>query len=289
MANEVTTTSADDLVYAAEIATDAIIEELRANNNAMALVRYHSIAGFPSKAKDFPKLPTLTAASVAEATDLSNSAFATSKATITAGEVGVMTTLTDVLSASDIVDDGLYVNAAARAVATKITTDIAALSAGFSNSSGSTGVDLTEDAILSAIATLEAASVPGPFGMLLHPQQKYDLVSDIGTTFTPGGNSGASARSELNDIAAARPDGMMGDLFGMPVYVTAAVPTANAGADRLGMIVDVNRAIGFVEKWAARVEFQRDASLRAVEAVTVANYGVGEIDDSSGVGILSDA
>jgi len=289
MANEVTTTSADDLVYAAEIATDAIIEELRANNNAMNLVRYHSIAGFPTKAKQFPKLPTLTASSVAEATDLTNSAYATTKATITAGEVGLMTTLTDVLSVSDIVGDEVYVNSAARAVATKVTTDIAALSAGFSVAKGATTVDLTEDVILQAIAALEAASVPGPFGMLLHPQQKYDLVADIGTTFTPGGNSGRSARDELNDIAAARPDGMMGDLFGMPVYISAAVPTANAGADRLGMIVDVNRAIGFVSKWDARVEFQRDASLRAIEAVTVADYGVGEIDDSSGIGILSDA
>ena len=289
MANEITTTSADDLTYAAEIATDAIIEELRANNNAMNLVRFHSLAGFPSIAKDFPMLPTLTAAAVNEATDLTNSAYATTKATLTAGEVGLMTTLTDVLSASDIVEDGVYVDSAARAVATKITTDIAALSAGFGSTVGATTVNLTEASILDGIATLEAASVPGPYGALLHPQQKRDLVADIGTTFTPGGNSGASARSELNDIAAARPDGMMGDLFGFPFYISAAVPTATGGADRGGMIVDVNRAIGFVEKWPVRVEFQRDASLRAVEAVTVTDYGVGEIDDTSGVEVLSDA
>ena len=287
MANEVTTTSADDLVYAAEIATDGILQELRANNNAASLVRFHSIAGFPSIAKDFPKLPTLTAAAVNEATDLSNSAYATTKVTLTSGEVGLMTTLTDVLSYSDIVSDDVYVQSAARALLTKITVDIAALGAGFTSSVGSTGVNLTEANILDAIATLEAANAPGPYGALIHPQQKRDLIADVGTTFSGAG--GGAVRSELNDVAAARPDGALGELYGLDFYVTTAVPTANAGADRSGMMVSKNRALGMVSKMAARVEFERDASLRAVEAVTVADYGVGELDDNCGVEILSDA
>jgi hypothetical protein len=54
------------------------------------------------------------------------------------------------------------------------------------------------------------------------------------------------------------------------------------------MVVSQNRAIGFVSQWDIRVEFERDASLRGTEIVATANYGVGEIDDSSGVGLLTD-
>lgn len=289
MANEVTTTSADDLVYAETILEEAIIAALYSLNNARNVVRFASLAGFPSKTKNFPKPPKLSASALTEGTDMSYTAFATSEASITVGEVGIVLAVTDLLSVSDIVSDGFYAGEAAKAVAAKQTTDIAALGAGFSNSVGSTGVDLTEANILAGIATLEAASVPGPYAALIHPQQKSDLVSDIGTTISAAANTGGSARSETNDIGAARPDGMLGSLYGVDFYVTAAVPTANAAADRSGMLVAKDRAIGYVEKWPARVELERDASLRALEINVVSAYGVGEIDDSSGVEILSDA
>lgn len=289
MANEVTTTSADDLVYAERILEANIIDALYENNNAMGVVRYASIAGFPSKTESFPKTPKLSAASLTEGTDMSYTAFATTDATITVAEVGITLTPTDLLSVSDIVQDSYYAREAGKAVANKITTDIAALGSGFSTAVGATTVDLTEANILAGIATLEAASVPGPYAALIHPQQKSDLVSDIGTTINAAGNTGLSSRAETQDIPAARPDGMLGDLFGVDFYVTAAVPTANAAADRSGMLVSKERALGFVEKWPARVELERDATLRATEIVVTSAYGVGEIDDTSGVEILSDA
>lgn len=287
MANEVTTTTADDLTLAAALLTDGIIDALYENNNAMGVVRYHSIANQPTKAKDFPKTPKLSASSVNEATDLSNTAFSTTKATVTAGEVGIMVTPTDVQNISSIVDNGYFAEEVGKSVASKITTDIAALSSGFSTSVGTTTVAITEAQVLSAIATLEAASVPGPYRALVHPAHKNALIGAIGGTFS--GSAGAeSVRASLNDIPAARPDGALGMLYGCEWYVTAAVPTANANADRLGMLVSPNRAIGYVSQWDIRVEFERDASLRATEIVATANYGVGEIDDTSGVGLLTD-
>ena len=289
MASEITTTSAADLVYAEEILESAIIDALYANNNAYGVVRYASIADFPTKVKSFPKTPALTASGLTEGTDMSATSFSTGDATITVAEVGIQLVPTDLLSVSDIVSDSYYANEAGKAVALKQTTDIAALGSGFNTTVGLTTVDLTEATFLSGIATLEAASVPGPYGFLGHPIQKSDLVSDIGTTISAAGNTGMSSRDELNDLPAARPDGMLGSVLGVDCYFTAAVPTAGGGADRSGMLVAVDRAIGFVSKWEARTRLQRDESLRAVEINVVSAYGVGEIDDTSGVEVLSDA
>jgi hypothetical protein len=97
-----------------------------------------------------------------------------------------------------------------------------------------------------------------------------------------------TSRAESNEYGAV-PDGGLGRFYGVEWVITAAVPTANAGADRAGMIVSPSRALGLVEKWASRTELQRDASLRATEIVLTANYGVGEIDDLSGIGVITDA
>lgn len=288
MADEVTLTTADDLTYAAMIMADSIIDALYANNNLRSIPRFKSLAGLPSVANDFPKPPKLTAATVAEATDLTNTAYSTGKATITAGEVGIMIQPTDLLNVADIVDLPWYGAQLGQAVAEKWTTDLTALSSGFSTSVGTTTVDLTEAVILDAIATLEAANAPGPYAVICHTQQKRDMVASVGSTITPAANQGTGFRGVLNDLGAQQ-DGLLGMLYGCDWRTNSTVPTANAGADRLGMMVSVNRALGFVEKWPARVEFERDASLRATEIVVVAAYGVGEIDDTSGVGILSDA
>ena len=288
MANEITLTSANDLTYAAMIMEDSIIDALYANNNLREFARYKSLVGLPSKANDFPTTPKLTASTVAEATDLTNTAFNTGVATITAGEVGIMVEPTDLLQASDIVEQEYYANELGKAVAEKWTTDFTALSSGFTTQVGSTTVDLTEAIILDSITTLEVADVPAPYKVFAHPQQKRDLVASVGSTITPAAAQGTGFREVLNDLGAAQ-DGMLGQLYGVEWRTNTTVPTANAGADRLGAIVNPDRAIGFVEKWPVRMELERNASLRSTEIVVTSAYGVGEIDDTSGVGILSDA
>jgi hypothetical protein len=241
MADETTLTTADDLTYAASVLQEDIIDALYPNRLAINMCRRASLAGFPSKAKDFPIRPTIAAAAVAEATDLTYTAYSTTKATLTTGEVGVVLTPTDLLNVSDIVEMENYASEAGRAVADKENTDIAALSASLTtNVVGSTTVDLTEAIVLDAVATLEAASVPGPYGTLFHPQQKRDLVGALGGTLSAAATTGRSPREETNDFGA-RPDGMLGNMYGMPFWITADVPTAKAGADRLGMMVATNQ------------------------------------------------
>ena len=58
------------------------------------LVRNYTIAG-GGKSVEVPIYATVSAAAVSEASDLSNTAVNPSSVTITASEIGVMTTLTD--------------------------------------------------------------------------------------------------------------------------------------------------------------------------------------------------
>ena len=266
MANEITTTTADDLLLAATLLASDILPNFY-GNMVRGMVRYSDISGAPAKAKDFPIMPALSAGSLAEGVDMGNTAFATTKATVTVGEVGLLLTVTDLLSVSDIVDDGTYAIEGGKALATKYSTDLLALAAGFSNSTGATGVN-------------------GPYEGVLHPRQWADLVADIGTTITTSG--GASLRGGTNELTVGSDSGL-GTLYGVSWQVSHLVPTANAGADRAGMIVAPQYAIGHVSKWDARVEFERDASLRAREIAITACYGLGELRDAAGLGVITDA
>jgi hypothetical protein len=288
MAGEITTASADDLTIAAEVLAADILDAFYGLNSAGGMVRMANIAGAPTKAKDFPISPILSASSLAEGADMVNTAFMTTKATITAGEVGLLLTLTDLMSASDIVEDGYYAGEGGRALAAKVTTDIASLGSGFSQQCGATTVNLTEANVLAGLVLLKAAGVPGPYKGLLHTVQWQDLAISIGSTLTTYGRGGTDPRDVGNDLLG-RIDGANGRALGIDWYETHLVPTATAGADRLGMIVSQSNAVGFVSKWEARVEFERDASLRAREIAITACYGTGELRDAAGIGVLSDA
>ena len=288
MANEITTTSANDLSYAAEILASAILENFYGNMVAGPFVRTADIGGAPTRAKSFPISPALAAASVAEGVDMANTPFSTTQVTGTAAEVGLLLTITDLLSVSDIVDDGYYAAEGGKALAAKFNTDVLALAAGFSQQCGATTVNLTEQNILDGLVLLAAAGINPPYRGVLHPRQWADLIADIGTTVTPAGAGAQSAREATNDLAVGSSGGL-GSLYGVEWYVSHLVPTATAGADRLGMIVQPNNALFNVSKWDARVEFERDASLRAREIAITACYGVGELRDAAGIGVLTDA
>jgi len=258
-------------------------------NVAEGLVRYASLANLPTKAHDFPISPSLSASGLTEGTDMANSAFTTTKATVTAAEVGLRVEPTDVLDVSSIVDNSYYTMELGKAMAAKRTTDILALSTGFSTSVGTSGNNLTEAQTLEGITALMAAGVPGPYRGVLHPQQWYDLSAGIGGTLSPTLYGGAGARFESNDLAQPSADGGLGRLYGVDWVVTSRVPTANAGADRAGMIVAPDYAIGLADKWPVRVELERNASLRSTEINVTAMYGVGELLDAAGVGVVTDA
>ena len=160
MANETTTSTLDDLI--SPLVAEALF--VASETTIMkGLVRNFTMPLRSGKILQVPKYPTVSAAAVSEASDLSNTEVSTSKSDLTVSENGIMTTLTDLsrdASESDVVQDlgKLF----GEAIAKKIDRDLTALFSGFSNSVGNDGDDLTIATLQQAATKLRAAGVPGP-------------------------------------------------------------------------------------------------------------------------------
>jgi hypothetical protein len=295
MAGETSLTSANDLRYSAWIA-ERVLMEARPLNVSWPLFRSegnHPALGVTFPIQDDPG----PAAAGAEAVGFTNTQLTTStSSTATYGIVGQMATVTDQLMTHAIVDALPHFAAVlARSVAEKIEVDHAALYGGFSNTVGSTGTDLTTIQFNTAANGLLTREAIGQIHCVLHPQQLLDLQAGSGNT--PGGILTALAN---NSNYYANPDGdfgimdlqnlsgFQGTLLGIGIFVTTAVATANAGADRAGAMF-VTDALGRALGWAPRTEYQRDIAMPGTEVVSSAEYGVIEIRDAWGTSIITDA
>tara|TARA_R100001198_G_scaffold82935_1_gene56212 strand:- start:1067 stop:1822 length:756 start_codon:yes stop_codon:yes gene_type:complete len=245
------------------------------------LVRNYAITG-GGKAVEVPIYAAVSAAAVNEATDLSNTAINPSSQTITASEVGIMTTLTDLARnaaprnvAADI--GRLF----GEAIAKKQDQDLIALFDGFSSAVGDGTSAINAAAIFNALSTLrENALNINECAVVLHPKIAFDLKANLTNTF---------ANANANDLAnEALRSGFVGSLAGMNVFETSNMSnTGNAGDYKGGAFH--RDAIALAEMQGLKIETQRDASLRADEIVATAVYGVGEIHDSYGVELHHDS
>lgn len=284
-----TTSTFNDVSYAA-IITDMVLDALMAAVVTPQLLQYHELAGKASTAVKIPKADKFTAAGVAEGTELTNTALTSASVTITASEVGIQATVTDVLEVSDIpAAHGARLRQLGRAMADKLDVDICALFSGFSGSVGATTVDLSIANILDAIFALENADAAslGQIVGVLHPRQAADIRNAVDADSGQAYSGVAGARGSV--LGPAPGPGFFGAWFGIPFWMSTNVPTANLGADRLGGIFIADYALGLANKWSARVEAMRWPPIRGIVLTASAMYGVGEIEDLAGVGVLSDA
>jgi N4-gp56 family major capsid protein len=265
-----------------------VLDALMAAVVTPPLLRQFDLSNQPSKSVDVPKADKFTAAAVAEGTELANTALTTAKVTGTAAEIGIMATVTDVLEVSDIpAAHGARLRQLGRAIADKIDVDICALFGSFTNTVGTTTVDLSLANILAAIYTLEAANAPKPFVAAVHPVQ----ISDVRTALETNANSpfqSQGIRAGTNELGPAGV-GYAGEWFGLPFYFSTNVPTANAAADRAGAIFSANYALGMVNKWASKIVPMYWPPIRGWVLTATANYGVFEIEDTAGVSVITDA
>ena len=282
-----TLTTLNDLTLASAVLEQAIVDYARAAAIMRGLVASHSLAGKMSKAAVVPKWASLAAAGLTEGNDMSNTTLSTDGVTITAGEVGVRVDITDMVQSFAGGNMDAYARQCGLAIADKWDDDLCALFSGLSTSVGSSGTELTLDVLHTAIYTLEAAKAPKDYAFVLHPRQVLDIRTLI------AGASGSTATFFANPAngvdVSVKPGALVGTFMGVPVYQDANVDTANAGADYLGALFAVGSCFAEAVGWEARVELQRDASARAMEINAVACYGVAEIVDTFGVGILSKA
>ncbi|GMR04644.1 MAG: hypothetical protein BMS9Abin23_0546 [Thermodesulfobacteriota bacterium] len=280
MANEVTSagTSAGELI-AAEIVSRLVIDAAYADSVMPPLVRVADISGESTLTVDFPKWPLLSATDLTEATDMSNTAVNTTSTSVTADEAGIMITVTDMLLNSASLG-GLepYAAELGKALANKLDSDLLGAVSSFTNTVGTSGVDITETNFLEAIYTLESGNAKVPFVAVLHPIQIHDLRMALKAT-TGAIWGGPSAPAE--DIGA------MASLYGVDIFQSTNCASVNVNADRQGVMMPMGNQSGlaFVLKTGAKTEFQRDASLRATEIVVTALYGHGCVNADSGGGV----
>lgn len=248
------------------------------------LIRNYDMSGTPGLTAQVPIYPTVAVTTPGDGTDLSNAAFdLTTSKTITASEKGVMVTLTDLMkeTASEDVASAIG-RQIGSALAEKVDTDIAALFSGFSNTVGSGAAEITIEDLFKAAATLRTNKVPsGPLYCVLHPKQAFQVKKLLT-------NAGSTISHNLSDLGnEALRNGFVGTLAGMQIFESTVVTGDSAGAF-VGAAFHGD-ALGYMVKRNLRVENQRDASLRADEIVGSMAYGVSEIFDEYGVGIIADA
>lgn len=278
MANETTSSTISELYT--EIIAEALF--VASERSLMrGLVKNYSISG-GGKSVEVPIYATVSAAAVSEATDLSNTAINPSSVTITASEIGIMTTLTDLArnSASRNVaaDIGKLFG---EAIAKKIDVDLIALFDGFSKIVGGADVAFSAAKLFEATAELRNLGVPTQdLACVVHPYIAYDLKGAITNTF---------ANPNPSDVAnEAMSTGYVGRVAGVPVYESSNISNTGTTGDYKGALFHRD-ALGLAMMQDLKIETQRDASLRADELVATAVYGVGELHDTYGVELMMDS
>ena len=281
MANETTSTSISELYT--EIIQEAIFT-FQETSVMRPLVTTYNITG-QGKQVAVPIFPTVAASAVSEGSDLANTEVNPTEKTITASEVGVMTTLTDLAresSSRPIAQD--IGRVFGEALAKKVDTDLAALFASFAtaNDLGAAGTELTADLLLKAESTLRALNVPRPYYAVFHPKAVFNLKK----TLTQAGYSGtATAISSTGENVFG--SGFVGNIFGIDVYENANLTISSAGDCVGGVFHPIS--LGLAMKMDFKIETQRDASLRATEIVGTMTYGQDVVKDNYGCQVTVDA
>lgn len=238
-------------------------------------------------------------ASVAENASVSNTALTTTAATCTLARQALRRQISDLAQATaqgvpfDVTIDNIASDMVS-AWSKRGTTMITALASGFSNSVGSTGVDLSVSTFYSAIFQLQLVANSGQFVAVLHNQQINDLMSSLRSETGPG-----IYLPSTQEALMAKGPGFKGQLFGVDLFGSNTV--ANNGVDYTGMMfapnaiamatASVSPIIGATTTQPVvpvTVEFERDASGGSSIIVGSLLAGVCEVDDAKGVAILSD-
>jgi N4-gp56 family major capsid protein len=277
MANETTSSTISEL-YTEIIAEALFVAQER--SIMRGLVKNYTIAG-GGKSVEVPIYSAVSAAAVSEASDLSNTAVNPSSVTITASEVGIMTTLTDLArnSASRNVASDIG-RLFGEAIAKKIDTDLTALFDGFSTSVGGAGTELTVAKIFEAAATLRQAGVPAPYYGVFNPKVIYNVKKSLTNTFV--NPNGGDLQNE------AMRTGFIGQIGGVQIFETSNVDGTTDTDNCKGGVFSQD-ALGLAMMQDLKIETQRDASLRADEIVATAVYGVSELHDSYGIEMLNES
>jgi len=265
------------------------------------LVKNYTLGPAQGKTINVPIYPLQTAQTLTEGVkiwDYDSTGYAnvdTSTATLTIGEVGLATHITDlarISSASNVVADvgRLF----GEAIARRIDLDLTAKFRSFGNTVGTGNVTTNAGAgsitgalsvaqVFQAIAKLRGTGVPPTdIAIVLHPYVAYDLKANLTSTFANPASGVLQNEAMMN--------GYVGMLAGCPVYETSNFADQDTGTDGdyvggvfhrdalgLGIMRDIN------------IELQRDALMRGDALVASSLYATGVLYNGYGVALLSDS
>jgi|TARA_R110000822_G_scaffold78831_1_gene188808 N4-gp56 family major capsid protein len=276
-----TTTTLNDLY--ANIVQSALFT-LSEKTVIRPLVRNYNMVGTPGLVAQIPKYGTIAAAAVGEGTDLTHQAFTSDVTTVTASEIGVNVTLTDIAregAAEDVASAiGRQIG---EGMALKVDQDLATLFTGFSQTVGTGDEEITIEMIFKAAAMLRNANAPGNFVGVLHPYQAFQIKKQLT-------NAGATMSHSLSDVGnMALKDGFIGRIAGVDLFESTVVGVGADSAGSFAGAVMSSDALAYMVKRDMRIEEERDASLRATEFIGSMAFGVSELFDLYGVGLIGDA
>lgn len=174
-------------------------------------------------------LPT----AVAENAEVANTSFSNSSVTLTLGKYSKAYEVSDLAKWVDQLGVFNEAQLAADAFTShqmRLMNLIANVTDDFTSTVSTTGVDLSLASFLAAINALEIANVAPPYLSILHMVQVGDLRSAIATSSGGATQWDDNARAQINQVGG----GVRLSLFGVDIFGSNQVPTANAGADRAG-------------------------------------------------------
>jgi hypothetical protein len=267
------------------IATARYTEEH--NAPAMALIEPFTLPK-GSKQVTVPKVGQMTMSDLVDGQDIIDEEdIGMTTVDLTASEVGAKVILTDKLvrqSAENVfsmigrqLGDGM-----ARKKDTDVHSLYANLNAG--ETVGAATKFMKASNVQGAIAYAKANNFGSQIYILHHPNSVAYLSKEAAVVASSG--------------SAALPEGWSADLLknfwsGLRPMNNVSIfedgnLTVDSSDDATGVIADKS-AMAVLNSVDTRTERQRDASLRATEVVMTADYGVFELDDSRGAGLIFDA
>lgn len=269
----------------AELYTDVIQEAIftfQETSVMRPLVTTYAING-QGKTVQVPVYGAISASAVAEGTDLANTAIDPTAVDITASEIGVMTTLTDLGRDSASRNVGADIGKLfGDGLAKKVDSDLASLFTSFSTDVGSAGTELTPELLFKAQATLRALNIPAPYYGVFNPKACFNLKKVLTNA---GYNTSANAISDVGNQAMR--DGFVGRVAGIDVYENANL-AIDQYDDSVGAVFHP-ASIGLAMKSDLKIETQRDASIRGTEIVASMTVGQGIVKNDYGVKVTVDS
>lgn len=287
MANETTTSTANDPIF-----TSWVNSEIKMEQRPYSVCKPHFDVkgpGLPTTRFDWPtQTDPGEASDLTEGTAMSNTALSTGVASATAAADGQSATVTKLLQSVMVGDAvGHFSSVLGRSVAEAEENEAANLLGAFSSTVGTSGADLTVAQFLAGISTLEQADAMGRLVAILHPVQVGDLRT--GVTATANMHFGANPNFPFTGTDASAPAGYAYSFYGVDVYQTSAVPTANLGADRAGAIFVQGSALGWYDVWTLDVQTHLDVQQPGTIIAATSCRGVVEVLDREGVSVITDA